>query len=69
VRFDRELMLCHHDAVRGMEEAVFVDIETGAVLARVDTGSPVQSVVFHAPGFGRDVYYCSFTTVAHLEVS
>jgi hypothetical protein len=34
----------------------------------VDTGSPVQSVLFAAPGFDRDVYVCSFTTVSRISV-
>ena len=43
----------------GLDDAaghrLVLDIETGAELARVDTGSPVQSVVFPAVGFDRDV--------------
>jgi hypothetical protein len=37
-------------------------------LARADTGSPVQSVLFGAPGFDRDFYMCSFTTVSRIAV-
>jgi len=44
-----------------------IDIETGHELARADTGSPIQSVLFLAPGFERDLYYCSFTTVARIS--
>ncbi len=61
-----ELVLFDHDAARGADQAVVLQIETGDELARVDTGSPVQSVVFPAPGFTRDLYVCSFTTLTHI---
>jgi hypothetical protein len=35
----------------------------------VATGSPFQSVLFPAPGFGREVYYVSFSTVARAFVA
>jgi hypothetical protein len=63
-----ELLLCDHDAERMMEQAVLIDIVTGAELARVDTGLPLQSVVFAAPGFGRDLYLCSLPGVCRIEV-
>jgi hypothetical protein len=28
-----------------------------------------QSVLFPAPGWGRDLYWCTFSTVARLEVA
>ncbi|MEX0847116.1 MAG: hypothetical protein WD023_04995 [Ilumatobacteraceae bacterium] len=64
-----ELVLCDHDATRGVDQVVVVDIETGAELGRVDTGSPVQSVLFAAPGFERDLYVCSFAGVARITVA
>jgi hypothetical protein len=63
-----ELVLCDHDAERGVDQVVVVDIETGAERGRVDTGSPVQSVLFLAPGFDRDLYVCSFAGVARITV-
>jgi hypothetical protein len=60
-------VLCDHDAVRNADQVVVIDIETGHELARADTGSPIQSVLFLAPGFERDLYYCSFTTVARIS--
>ena len=62
-----EVLLADHDPVAG-ESAVVVDIETGHERARVATGSPIQSVVFSAAGFGRDAYLCSFTTLARLSI-
>jgi len=68
LRFPRsgELLLCHYDVDRKADQAVVVAIETGEELARVDYGSPIQSVLFAAAGFDADVYLCSFSTVARL---
>lgn len=63
-----EVLLGDHDRQRGAEQMVVLDVETGEERARVDTGSPVQSVVFPCPGFGRDVYLCSFTTLTRVAV-
>jgi hypothetical protein len=51
------------------EHVVVLDVATGAERGRVATGSPVQSVVFPAPGFDRDLYACSFATLAHVRVA
>lgn len=64
-----ELVLFDHDPDHGGDHLVLVDIETGIERGRVATGSPVQSVLFAAPGFGRDVYVCSFTTVSRIWVT
>jgi hypothetical protein len=50
------------------EHVVVLDVETGVERGRVATGSPVQSVVFQAAGFARDLYACSFMTVARVQV-
>lgn len=50
-------------------DVVILDVSTGEELARADSGSPVQSVLFPAPGFGRDVYVCSFLTVTRVAVA
>lgn len=63
-----ELVTADHDLDRMMDQVVVLDIETGAERARADTGSPVQSVLFPAPGFDRDLYLCSFTTVSRVSV-
>ena len=60
-----ELVVNDFDETRG-DDVVILDIETGAELGRAATGSFLQSVVFPAPGWNRDLYYCSFATVAHL---
>lgn len=48
------------------EHVVVLDIESGRELGRVAIGSPVQSVTFQAPGFARDVYCCTFATLARV---
>jgi len=63
-----ELVTADHDAERMMDQVVVLDVETGAEIARADTGSPVQSVLFPAAGFDRDLYLCSFTTLTHVSV-
>jgi hypothetical protein len=61
-----ELLTTDHDAERMMDQFVIVDIETGDERVRMDSGSPLQSVLFPAPGFGRDLYLCSFSTISRL---
>ncbi len=61
-----ELVLGDHDRSRMADQVVVVDIATGDELARADTGSPLQSVVFHAAGFDRDAYLCSMATLTRI---
>jgi len=61
-----ELVTNDHDATRMADAIVVLDIETGEERVRVDAGSAVQSVLFPAAGFGRDVYYCSFATLTRV---
>lgn len=48
------------------DEVVVVDIESGAELSRVVTESPIQSVLFGAPGDDNDLYLCSFTHLTRI---
>jgi hypothetical protein len=50
-------------------EVVVLDVASGAELARADTGSGMQSVLFPCPGGDRDLYLCSFLTVARVAVT
>ncbi len=50
------------------EHVVVLDIESGAEKGRVATGSPIQSAVFQSPGWSRDVYTCTFTTLSRTFV-
>jgi hypothetical protein len=61
-----ELLTTDHDAERMMDQFVIVDIATGEERVRMDSGSPLQSVLFPAPGFERDLYLCSFSTISRL---
>jgi hypothetical protein len=53
----------------GRDELVVLDLDTGEDKARVSVPSPSQAYLFPAPGFGRDIYYQSLTTVARVVVS
>jgi hypothetical protein len=55
--------------VRGGDELVVLDLDTGAEKARVAVASPTQGFLFPAPGFGRDLYYQSITTIARVAVA
>ncbi len=64
-----ELVTADHDGERMMEQLVVLDIATGEERGRVDTGSPLQSPVFLAPGFDRDLYYVAFPVVSRIHVA
>jgi hypothetical protein len=63
-----QLVTGDYDHQRAADQVVILDIENGSEISRADTGSPVQSVLFPAPGFERDVYLCTFTTISRLSV-
>ena len=50
-------------------DIVVLDIATGRELARADSGSGIQCVLFPTPGFDRDFYICSMLTVTHVSVA
>jgi hypothetical protein len=56
-------------ARRAGDEVVVVDIESGAQRACARVPSMFQSVLFPAPGFDRDLYWCTFSTLARLAVA
>jgi hypothetical protein len=51
------------------DEVIVVDIETGAERGRAAVPTLMQSVVFPAPGFGRELYWCSMSTLARVAVA
>ncbi len=53
----------------GSDQMVILDLDTGEEKARVRVPSASQGCLFPAPGFGRDVYYQSLTTVARVVVA
>ena len=48
------------------DRLVVLDLDSGEEKARVEVPSPTQGFLFPAPGFGRDVYYQSLTTIARV---
>jgi hypothetical protein len=62
-----ELVTTDHDATRMVDDIVVLDITNGAERARVASGSAVQSVLFPAPGWDGDFYYCSFAAIARVS--
>jgi hypothetical protein len=55
-------------SLAGNDRLVVLDLDTGEEKASVDVPSSTQGFLFPAPGFGRDVYYQSLTTVARVRV-
>ena len=51
------------------DSLVVLDLDTGAEKARVAVPSPMQGFLFPAPGFDRDLYYQSLTTIARVAVT
>ena len=64
-----ELVSFDFDLDRGVDVAVVRDVATGDELARVDTGSPLQHVVFPNVGWSGELYTVSFTTITRLSVA
>lgn len=53
----------------GHDRLAVLDLDTGETKASVDVPSPSQGFLFPAPGFGRDVYYQSLTTICRVAVT
>jgi hypothetical protein len=52
----------------GRDHLVVLDLDSGTDKARVKVPSPAQGFLFPAPGFNRDFYYQSMTTIARVAV-
>lgn len=52
----------------GSDHLVVCDLDTGEEKARARVPSPAQAFLFPAPGFERDLYYQSITTIARVAV-
>lgn len=50
------------------DDLVVLDIRTGQMKARVPTGATRMNGMFLCPGWDRDLYYCTFGTVARIRV-
>lgn len=64
-----QLVTGDHDGDRMADQLVVLDVESGQELARADTGSPLQSVVFPAVGWDGDVYFPSMSTLSRVAVA
>lgn len=53
----------------GSDSMVVLDLDTGQEKGRVGIPSSSQGFLFPAPGFDRDIYYLSMTTVARVVVA
>ena len=53
----------------GSDRLVVLDLDSGEERARVEVPSPSQGFLFPAPGFDRDIYYQSLTTIARVVVA
>lgn len=62
-----EIVVNDHDGAS--EHVVVLDIESGVEKGRVGTGSAFQSVVFQSPGWQRDIYTCTFSTLSRTYVA
>jgi hypothetical protein len=51
------------------EDVLVLDVGTGVERGRASVPSLFQSVLFPCPGWDRDVYYCSFSTVARIAAT
>ncbi len=56
-------------ASRSGDDVVVIDLETGEERARARVPTMFQSVLFPAPGWERDLYWCTMSTIARLEVA
>lgn len=63
------VMLNDFDLAAGADHVVLVRTSTGEILSRTATESPLQSVLFGAPGEANDLYLCSFTHVSRIAFS
>ena len=54
---------------RSHDDVVVIDIQTGEERARASVPSLFQSVLFPAPGWDRDLYYVTFSTIARVSVA
>jgi hypothetical protein len=52
----------------GHDELVVLDLDSGQEKARVEVPSFMQGFLFPAPGFDRDLYYQSLSTIARVRV-
>ncbi|MBK5231361.1 MAG: hypothetical protein JJE13_00060 [Thermoleophilia bacterium] len=65
----RAAVVRKHSKPIGYDQLVVLDLDTGIDKGRVDIPSPSQAFLFPAPGWGRDIYYQSMTSMARVTVT
>jgi hypothetical protein len=50
----------------GTDDLIVVDVRTGDLVDRVDTGSRIANGMFLTPGGNRDIFYCTTLCVARV---
>lgn len=50
----------------GSDDLIVVDVRTGSLLDRVETGSRIANGMFLTPGGNRDIFYCTTAYVARV---
>lgn len=69
VRFaGRSAAVRRHLRAAGRDQLVVLDLDTGREKARVEVPSPCQAFLFPCPGWDRDIYYQSMTTIVRVAV-
>ncbi|NNN22290.1 MAG: hypothetical protein HKL80_09865 [Acidimicrobiales bacterium] len=61
------IVTADYDPLEMKEWLVLLDLMTGKEMARIDSTSPLQSVIFPALGFKNDFYWCSFSNVTRVS--
>lgn len=55
--------------IMGSDSLVVIDLDSGEEKGRVKVPSPSQAFLFPAPGFDRDLYYLSATSMARITIT
>lgn len=63
-----ELLTYDFDHAAGVDHCVVLDVGDGTERARVATESPLQSVLFPCPGWDRDAYAVTMSTITRVAV-
>ena len=66
---DSAELVISHFTQDGTDDLVVVDLRTGDLLDRVDTGSRIANGMFLTAGGNRDVFYCTTLYVARVAWS
>ncbi|MDQ2622511.1 MAG: hypothetical protein M3Y45_05670, partial [Actinomycetota bacterium] len=57
-----------HARAVGRDQLVVLDLDTGSEKGRVEVPSSCQAFLFPCPGWDRDIYYQSMTSIVRVAV-